>query len=43
MPQSTIILDEETNRKVLDYSIEKGIPKYEALVELIKLALKIKK
>ena len=42
MVQSMINLDEEVNEKVLDYAKEKSIPKYDAIVELIKLGLKVK-
>jgi hypothetical protein len=35
-----INLEEEINKKVLDYAEEKKVSKYEAIVELIKLGLK---
>jgi hypothetical protein len=40
MVQSMVNLDEEINKKVLEYSKEKDVSKYEAIVELIKLGLK---
>ena len=42
MVQSMVNLDEKTNKEVLDYSEKNSIPKYEAIIALIKLGLKAK-